>query len=323
MAQVLRHLPPVSDPRFLAKIGDDAVVYRLSDELAIVQSIDYITPVVDDPYTFGQVAAANALSDIYATGAMPVFALNLLGYPARSLPLAHAEQILLGAAAKAAEAGVAVAGGHSIEDHAPKYGMAVTGFVHPDRLVGKAGGRPGDVLFLTKPLGSGILSTALDQGLVPAEWAARIVPVMTALNRDAAAAMVEVGASACTDVTGFGLLGHLHELARAGGVSAVVQAGQVPVVEGTWELAAQGAISTGTRNNARYLAECLVWDTEVTEQQRLVLCDAQTSGGLLIAVPRERREEMAAALQRAGCLATAEIGALKAGAPGTIRISTA
>lgn len=315
-------MPPISDPRFLGKIGDDAVVYRVSDELAIVQSIDYITPVVDDPYAFGQVAAANALSDIYATGATPVFALNLLGYPVRSLPLAHAEQILLGAAAKATEAGVAVAGGHSIEDHAPKYGMAVTGFVHPDRLVGKAGGRPGDVLFLTKPLGSGIVSTALDQGLAPVEWAARIVPVMTALNRGAAAAMVEVGASACTDVTGFGLLGHLHELARASGVSAVVRAKQVPVIEGTWELATRGAISSGTRNNIRHLAEYLVWDKDATDPQRLVLCDAQTSGGLLIAVPGERREEMAAALHRAGCLATAEIGTLAAGTPGTIRIST-
>lgn len=296
------------------------MVYRLSDELAVVQTVDYITPVVDDPYAFGQVAAANALSDIYAAGAQPAFALNLVGFPVRSLPLAHMEQILLGGAAKAAEAGVAIAGGHSIEDHAPKYGLAVTGFVHPDRLITRAGGRAGDWLFLTKPLGIGVITTALDQGLVDGDLLDRVLPIMTALNRGAAAAMAAVGASACTDVTGFGLLGHLHELARASGVAAVIEPHRVPVIPEAPEYARRGAISSGTRNNLRFLTEHVDWEPGVDEVQRLLLADAQTSGGLLIAVPPDRAEAMAAALAAEGCLACAPIGRLVAGAPGRIRV---
>ena len=322
MAQVLRCLPPVRDPRFLGKIGDDAVVYRVSPDLAVVQTVDYITPVVDDPYAFGEVAAANALSDIYATGATPVFALNLIGFPVRSLPLAHMEQILRGGAAKANEAGVVIAGGHSIEDHAPKYGMAVTGFVHPDRLVTKAGGRPGDILFLTKPLGSGVITTALDQRLAPPELEARVLPVMAALNRGAAEAMLQVGATACTDVTGFGLLGHLHELAKASGLAARVRGGSVPVLPEARDLALRGALSDGTRKNIRFLAECVSWDRGVSDDERLILCDAQTSGGLLIAVPAARRPEITVALEHAGCLAGAEIGELIEGAPGRLLIGT-
>ncbi len=302
----------------MGKIGDDAVVYRISPDLAVVQTVDYITPVVNDPYAFGQVAAANALSDIYAMGATPVFALNLIGFPVRSLPLTHMEQILLGGAAKAAEAGVAVAGGHSIEDYAPKYGMAVTGFVHPERLITKSGGRAGDVLFLTKPLGSGVITTALDKGLVAAEMEERILPVMAALNRGAAAAMAQVGATACTDVTGFGLLGHLHELARASGLAARIRAQAVPIVPEAPALAREGALSTGTRNNIRFLAERVSWSPEVAEDLRILLSDAQTSGGLLIAVPAARRQEMAEALELAGCLACAEIGELAHGVPGQV-----
>lgn len=302
----------------MGKIGDDAVVYRISPDLAVVQTVDYITPVVNDPYAFGQVAAANALSDIYAMGATPVFALNLIGFPVRSLPLTHMEQILLGGAAKAAEAGVVVAGGHSIEDYAPKYGMAVTGFVHPERLITKAGGRAGDVLFLTKPLGSGVITTALDKGLVAAEMEERILPVMAALNRGAAAAMAQVGATACTDVTGFGLLGHLHELARASGLAARIRAQAVPIMPEAPALAREGALSTGTRNNLRFLAERVSWSPEVAEHLRILLSDAQTSGGLLIAVPAVRRQEMAEALALAGCLACAEIGELAHGVPGQV-----
>ncbi len=320
MAQVLRHLPPVRDPRFLAQIGDDAAVYRISDELAIVQTVDYITPVVDDPFTFGQVAAANALSDIYAMGARPVFALNMVGFPVRSLPLAHMEQLMLGGASKAAEAGVAIAGGHSIEDHAPKYGLAVTGFVHPDRLITKGGGRPGDRLFLTKPLGTGIITTALEGGYADKDLDQRVVTVMTTLNRSASEVMVQYGATACTDVTGFGLLGHLHELAKASGLSAVIRASRVPVMPEALPLALQGAISGGTRNNLRYLAEYVAWQTKPDEAQRLVFADAQTSGGLLIAVPADQRDGFAAALAASGCLSCQEIGYLAQGAPGSMVI---
>lgn len=265
-------------------------------------------------------AAANALSDIYAMGATPSFALNLIGFPVRSLPLVHMEQILLGGAAKAAEAGIAIAGGHSIEDHAPKYGLAVTGFVHPDRLVTKSGGRPGDVLFLTKPLGSGIITTALDRGTADSRLERDVLNVMTALNRGAAEAMVRVGASACTDVTGFGLVGHLHELARAGGVAARINRRAVPLMDAVSHLAEGGAISDGTRRNARVAGEYTAWAQGVDETTRLILCDAQTSGGLLIAVSPSKSEEMRAALAQAECLASAEIGVLEQGRPGSISV---
>lgn len=304
----------------MGKIGDDAVVYRLSDDLAVVQTVDYITPVLDDPYSFGQVAAANALSDVYAMGATPVFALNLIGFPVRDLPLAHMEGILLGGAAKVAEAGAVVAGGHSIEDPSPKFGMAVTGLVHPDRLVTKAGGRPGDVLFLTKPLGSGALITALDRGLAGKEVESAVFPLMGALNRGAAEAMLRVGASACTDVTGFGLLGHLHELAKASGLMARVDLSAVPVLPEALGLLERGAVSDGTRRNMRFLRDHVGWGPGVAEEDRLMLGDAQTSGGLLLAVAESRRGAMATALRSAGCLAWAEIGQLVEGRPGRLLV---
>jgi selenide,water dikinase len=291
----------------------------VNDELAVVQTIDFITPVVNDPYDFGQVAAANALSDLYAVGATPVFALNLVGFPVRSLPLAHMEQIMLGGAAKVAEAGAVIAGGHSIEDYAPKYGLAATGVVHPDRLITKGGGRDGDVLFLTKPLGSGIITTALDQGLTDPELEARIVALMTALNQGASQAMVKVGATACTDVTGFGLLGHLHEMAKASGLAATVDFSRVPVMPEALPLAHK-AISNGTRNNHRYVAEFTQWSQAITDAQQLILADAQTSGGLLLAVPAEKRMAMAKALKAARCLCFQEIGYLTKGEPGHLRV---
>ncbi len=311
-------MPSIKDPSFLGQIGDDAAVYRISDELALVQTVDFITPVVNDPFTFGQVAAANALSDIYAMGAQPVFALNLIGFPVRSLSLEYMEQILAGGSAKAAEAGAVIAGGHSIDDYAPKYGLAVTGFVHPARLVRKSGGSPGDVLILTKPLGSGTITTALDQGICDSDLEAQISQIMAALNRGASEAMVRIGAAACTDVTGFGLLGHLHELARASGVAARVKASQVPFLDEALKLIGRGAVSQGTRNNLAYLSEHVKWAPEISEAQRLLLCDAQTSGGLLIAVPSEKGEELAQALKASNCLAYEEIGCLVDGDPGTL-----
>lgn len=286
----------------------------------MVQTVDYITPVVDDPYVFGQIAAANALSDIYALGATPAFALNLIGFPVRSLPLGTMEAILQGGAAKAGEAGVSIAGGHSIEDHAPKYGLAVTGFVHPRAIVTKAGGKPGDLLFLTKPLGSGVVTTALDQGHRDDALLQQVIGLMATLNQGAAQAMLRVGAHAATDVTGFGLLGHLHELALASGLGAVLEAGQVPVLEGVAKLAAEGALSTGTRNNLRFLQDHVTWSSGVSEAERVILADAQTSGGLLIAVAPDRAEALQAALQAQGCLSCRPIGRLAAGAPGTIQV---
>ncbi len=274
---------------------------------------------LNDPYLFGQVAAANALSDIYAVGAVPSFALNLVGFPVRSLPLGYLSEILRGGADKAREAEVEIAGGHTIDDPGPKYGMAVTGFVHPDRLIRKSGGKPGDALFLTKPLGVGVLTTALDQRLASADLEDLVLPVMLKLNRGAARAIERVGVHACTDVTGFGLLGHLHEMAWKANLSARVHLPAVPVLPAARRFAAR-AISTGTQNNLRHLQRWVDWPEETPNEDRVLLSDAQTSGGLLIAIAQEKRDALRAALQEEGCLAWAEIGRLEPGEPGRIRV---
>jgi selenide,water dikinase len=303
----------------VAGVGEDACVYRLREDLALVQTVDFITPVLDDPRAFGAVAAANALSDVYAMGARPLFALNLVSYPVRSLPLGHLEAILAGGAEKAAEAGVAILGGHSVDDPTPKYGMAVTGLVDPARVVRTSGVRPGDRFILTKPLGIGVLTTAIDRGLAGPEAEARVLPVMAELNRAAAEAMQAVGAHACTDVTGFGLLGHLREMARQSGVAARVSLRRVPVLEGALELLREGAVSLGTQNNHRHLRDRVAWDEGVSREQRLLLCDAQTSGGLLIAASPDVADPLLAALSAAGCRA-AEIGEAMEGPAGQVTV---
>ncbi len=318
----MRRLPPPTDPNLLSGFahGADAAVYRLSDELALVKSVDYITPIVDDPFAFGAIAAANALSDIYAMGARPVLALNLVGFPLKTLPLSLLDAILAGGAAKLAEAGVALGGGHSIEDFEPKYGLSVTGIVHPGRMVTNAGARPGDVLVLTKPLGLGIITTGIDRGVVGEDAAAAAIAVMSRLNRAASEAMLAVGVHACTDVSGFGLLGHLREMVEAGGVAAVVSLDRVPVLPWTWDLVARDVIPDGSWNNYRYLAGFVAWDQEVSPAARMILCDAQTSGGLLIAVPPERAERLLAALAQAE-VEPAVIGEIVPETPGRIRVS--
>ena len=289
--------------------------------MALVQTVDYITPVVDNPYIFGAIAAANALSDIYAMGARPILALNLVGYPVKTLPMSLLGQILRGGADKVVEAGASLVGGHSIDDHEPKYGLAVTGLVHPERLVTKAGARPGDRLVLTKPLGIGIITTGIDRQLVNEETAQRAVDVMLRLNRDAAGAMTEVGVHACTDVTGFGLLGHLREMVTASGVGARVALSQVPVLEEAWDLAARDCVPDGSYNNHRYLAEFVQYDAGITRAQQLVLCDAQTSGGLLMAVPPQQTEALLVRLEEAGTSAVAVIGEIVEGPAGQIEVA--
>lgn len=310
------------DPRVLLGVGaqDDAAVYALRKDLALVQTVDFITPIVDDPCTFGAIAAANALSDIYAMGARPVTALNLATFPVRSLPLTILEEILRGAAETVAEAGATTVGGHTIDDPEPKFGLAVTGLAHPDRIVRKAGGRPGDALILTKPLGTGILTTALDRRLIGEEDIREAVTAMRSLNRAAAEAMLEVGVHACTDVTGFGLLGHLQEMAEASRVSARVSLAQLPVIRGVWELARRDAVPGGSRNNQRYLMEHVTWGEDIKADEQVVLCDAQTSGGLLMAVPSRRKTRLLAALQQRGVPAR-EIGKLAQGTPGRIHVT--
>ena len=269
--------------------ADDAGVVRLRDDLAIVQTVDFFTPIVDDPYDFGRIAAANALSDVYAMGGEPVSALNLVAFPLEKLGADVLREILRGGQDAATAAGCAIVGGHSIDDAEPKYGLAVTGTVHPDAIVTNAGGRAGDVLVLTKPLGAGAISTAAKRGIAKPDLIARGVEVMTTLNRDAAAAARAAGASAMTDVTGFGLLGHLHELARASGVAAELDARAVPAIDGVTRLLAVGerAIAGGTKRNRAYAETFTAWERSVAAPQRWLLSDAMTSGGLLVAVAEQ------------------------------------
>jgi len=298
--------------------ADDAAVYRLTPELAIAQTVDFLTPLIDDPYEYGQIAAANAISDIYAMGAAPLLALNIVAFPTEALPMTVLGEILRGGADKAREAGVRVIGGHSIDDKEPKYGMAVTGVVHPDRILRNSTARPGDRLFLTKPLGMGIISTAIKRDLASAALVARAVAVMTTLNQGAARAALDVGVNAATDVTGFGLLGHLHEMIAGSGVGARLLCSQVPVLDGVMELARNGAVPGGTKRNAAYAEPLTSFDAKVDETQRLVLADAQTSGGLLLAVPPHHAEALARALAEQGVPVVAEIGEVTSDPSGRI-----
>ena len=253
-----------------------------------MQTVDYITPIVDDPYTFGAIAAANALSDIYAMGAQPILALNLVGYPVKTLPMSVLGEILRGGADKVMEAGASLLGGHSIEDHEPKYGLTVSGLVHPDQVTTKRGARPRDVLVLTKPLGIGIITTGIDRQLVDGGITKEAVEWMLKLNRAASEAMQSVGVHAATDVTGFGLLGHLHEMVEASQVGARVMLSQVPILPAAWDLAGKDCVPEGSHNNHRYLSEFVDYSDSISYEEELVLCDAQTSGGLLIAISPEK-----------------------------------
>jgi len=299
--------------------GDDAAVYALPDGRALVQTVDFFTPIVDDPYDWGRIAAANAFSDVYAMGGVPVLALNLVAWPIQTLSLDLLVQVLEGGSAVARQAGVAIVGGHSIHDPERKYGMAVTGFADADRLMRNSTMSSGDRLFLTKPLGLGIIATAVKRGLATPEQLARAVETMTTLNRDASLAMLEAGASAATDVTGFGLLGHLHNALKASGASAEIDAGAVPVLPGTLDLAAQGVVPSGTHSNHEFLASSVDWGS-LSETEQLVLADAQTSGGMLIAIPEDRVAILERSLAERG-VAAAMIGAIEDGDPGSIRIA--
>lgn len=319
----MSHLPkPLGNPDVLVgmETGDDAAVYRLRSDLALVVTTDFFTPVVDDAYTFGAIAAANALSDIYAMGARPLMALNLVAFPIKELPGSVLADILRGGAEKTREAGIEILGGHSIDDHEPKYGLAVIGTVHPDRIVRNRGGRAGDALLLTKPLGTGIITTAIKHGVAPPDSADAAVESMLRLNRDAADAMDTVEVHAATDVTGFGLLGHLHYLARASGVAARIDSAAVPLLPGAEELADAGEVPGGTRSNERFLAGKVRRAFPVSDVTQTVLSDAQTSGGLLIAVPAAAVAALSDALRQRGVLA-ARVGELQAGEPGTIDLN--
>ena len=298
---------------------DDAGVYRLGPDLALVVTVDYFTPVVDDPFLYGQIAAANSLSDVYAMGGRPVTALNIVGFPISRLPHQVLAEILRGGAEKVQEAGAVLIGGHSLDDQEPKYGLAVTGIVHPDRVITKGGARPGDRLILTKPIGSGVVTTAGKKDVVPAEALQEATRVMAALNNQVGA-MQEAGVRGATDVTGFGLLGHAREMAREAGVGIRLRASAVPVLPFAREAGERGFFPGGSKANHRYLQNVVDYADGLSEADRLLLCDAVTSGGLLIAVAPDRAEQLRARLVAQGALLAAEIGEVVEGPAGRIRV---
>jgi selenide, water dikinase len=318
---IVASLPRSNDPRVLvaADTADDAGVVQLTADLAIVQTVDFFTPIVDDPYDFGRIAATNALSDVYAMGGRPISALNLVAFPLETLGAEVLLEILRGGHDAVTAAGASVVGGHSIDDPEPKYGLAVTGVVHPERVVRNSTAGPGDRFFLTKPLGAGAVSTAAKRGLADGALVERATGVMTTLNGAAAAAALTVGPSAMTDVTGFGLLGHLHELTLASGVSARVAAAAVPAIEGVLALLEGDGVSGGNRRNREFASSFTEWAETVPEALRALLADPMTSGGLLVAVPAARAEEMGEALTEAAP-ETAAVGSLGEGVAGAIAV---
>jgi selenide,water dikinase len=320
LTQVLKHVPHITDPRILvdASTRDDAAVYRLTDDRAVVATVDFFTPMVDDAYDFGRIAAANALSDLYAMGATPLFTLNLVGWPRGALPFELLGDVMRGGQDMVREAGAFVVGGHSVDDPEPKYGMVAIGEVHPERVVTNARAGVGDVLVLTKPLGTGVLTTALKRDLITAAELAPAVTAMTTLNAGAARAVRSAGAHAATDVTGFGLLGHLHSMLRASGVAARIDASAVPLLPGARSAAERGAVPGGSKRNRESLAAAVTFAAGVAEVERNLLCAAQTSGGLLIAVPEPQVGALVAALEREGAPTAAPVGRVVPGPAGTI-----
>jgi selenide,water dikinase len=321
----LRHVPTITDPRILvdAATRDDAAVYQLTPDRAIVATVDFFTPIVDDPYDFGRIAAANAFSDVYAMGGTPLLALNLVGWPRDTLPYEVLGEVLRGGADIAREAGAFVLGGHSIDDPEPKYGMVAIGEVHPNRLITLARARPGDALVLTKPIGTGVLATALKRDLASAADIAPAVQSMATLNAGAARAMRATGGGvhAATDVTGFGLLGHLHNMLVASNASAELDGSAVPLLPKAVELAERGAIPGGTKRNQEALAPHVKIAGGMPEPVRVLLFDAQTSGGLLIAVDPDRVGALVGALEREGTPVAARIGRITRGVAGTITVN--
>lgn len=299
LSQVIRMLPPAEpNPNLLVGLdtSDDAGVYKLTDDLALVQTLDFFTPIVDDPYSFGQIAAANALSDIYAMGGKPLTALNIVAFPISVLDKEILSDIMRGAGDKVKEAGATLVGGHSIDDQEPKFGLAVTGTVHPDKVRANAGAKPGDKLILTKPIGVGILTTSIKRSLLSEEEINRVTTVMATLNKTAAEVMEPFNVHACTDVTGFGLLGHASEMAKGSKTGITIFKEQVPVLPRVKELAEQGVIPGGTKNNFAHLEGDVTFPEQMDELDRLILCDAVTSGGLLISVSGDEADSLLAQL---------------------------
>ncbi len=319
---MLRYLPPVRDPAVLvdASRADDAAVIRIAEDRALVLTTDFFAPIVDDAADFGRIAAANALSDVYAMGGRPLWCLSLVGWPRGKLPFEQLGEVLAGAAEMVARAGAAIVGGHSIDDPEPKIGLVVVGEVHPDRITTNAAARAGDKLVLTKPIGTGVVATAIKQGTADAAIVAAAVRSMTTLNAGAAAAAALAGVRAATDVTGFGLLGHLRSMLLASGCAAEVVASAVPFLPGVRALADAGYFPGGSRRNLAAVEATTAFDDPLGAVDRLLLVDAQTSGGLLLCVSEAALSGLLDALAAGGTPAAAVIGTVTAGTAGTIRV---
>ena len=320
---LVQGLTPPDDPNLIVGLdtADDAAVYRVRDDLAIVLTTDFFTPIVDDPYDWGRIAATNALSDVYAMGGAPLLALNLVAWPREGLPFELLARVIDGGAAAVQSAGAIVGGGHSIDDPEPKFGLAVVGTVEPDRVWRNAGARPGDQLVLTKPLGLGVISTAVKRDAAPGMLIETAIELMTTLNAGARDAGRSIGAAvhAVTDITGFGLLGHLGEMMRASDVSATLTLGDVPIIDGVRDLVRNGMVAGGTLRNHAFVSEFVDWGAHEPNEQYLV-ADAQTSGGLLFAVAPDATAALVAALNEVGTPAAAVIGTVGADAAGSISL---
>jgi len=311
----------VSHPDLLVgnDTGDDAAVYRLDKNTAIIVTVDFFTPITDDPYEFGVIAAANSLSDVYAMGGMPLVALNIVGFPAE-LAVDMLGDVLKGGYDKAAEAGCLIVGGHTVDDAEPKYGLSVVGLIEPGKEVSNANAQPGDVLVLTKPIGTGIITTGCKQGITPDDILKNAVDVMATLNKGAAEAMMRVGINSCTDITGFGLMGHLRGMTRGSKVGAIINASDVPVLPGVWDLLEKNVVPGGTFRNMNGVEDSVDWDESLTDQQRLLMCDAQTSGGLLISVTKDKVEKLLSELEISGVETRVIMGEITAENSGRILV---
>jgi selenide,water dikinase len=319
----LRHLPTSAevDPNLLVglDVPDDAGVYKLTNDIALVQTVDYFTPVVDDPRMFGQIAAANALSDVYAMGGKPLTVLNIVGFPITKLDPSILADILKGAGEKVQEAGALIVGGHSIDDQEPKFGMAVTGIVHPEKVWTNHGAKPGDVLILTKPIGIGIMTTAIKRDMLNEQEIDLVTHTMAELNRKSAEVLMNYTIHACTDITGFGLLGHAKEMAAGSGVGMTLDKEKVPVLPRSYELAEQGIVPGGTIANHKWLLDCVDYGN-LTQHEQYLLCDAVTSGGLFVSIPEAEAENCLKDLKDKGVEYASIIGKVTSEDPGCIKV---
>lgn len=309
------------DPRLLVSgdTMDDAGVYQLTDDLALVQTVDFFTPMVDDPYLFGQIAAANALSDVYAMGGKPLTAMNIAAFPVKTMDLGIFREILQGGAAKLKEAQTLLVGGHTIEDQEPKYGLSVTGIVHPQKILTNRGGKPGDSLILTKPLGTGIISTAIKGEMADQQSIDEAVKSMTTLNNKAAEVITHIGVHACTDVTGFGLLGHLYEMLTPD-IGFEIIWPQVPLLTGVKDYTAWGLVPQGARRNLKYLQDVVQREEGISDIAMDILTDPQTSGGLLVAVAASKEQQLLTALHAQGMVSAQVVGYVTGKHPGKILV---